>query len=133
MADPMTDYDSLRARAVSGLSSKTDEARRKVYERACTSLEERLRALEPPISETELVQQKLELEAAIIRVELQFVVSRSSSGRVACRGVVVRALWRKEGLARRADFRMSSRRYARPWSVEEPSVALVLKDGRGCG
>ena len=65
------------ARAVSGLSSKTDEARRTVYERARTSLEERLRALEPPLSETELAQQKLEHEAAIIRVELQFVECRS--------------------------------------------------------
>jgi uncharacterized protein (DUF58 family) len=61
----------LLPRAVSGLSSKTDEARRAVYERVRSALEERLRTLGPPISETELAR---DLEAAIIRVELQFIV-----------------------------------------------------------
>jgi len=70
----MADYYSVIARAVSALPSKTDEDRRAVYERARKALEERLRALDPPLPETELAQQKCDLEAAIIRVELQFLV-----------------------------------------------------------
>jgi hypothetical protein len=66
--------DSVIAQAISNLSSKTDGARCAVYERARTALEERLRTLEPPISEAQLAQQKCDLEAAIIGVELQFVV-----------------------------------------------------------
>ena len=73
MAAP-DNYYSVIARAVSGLRSNTDEARCAIYERARTALEERLRTLDPPMPETELAEQKLELEVAIIRVELQFVV-----------------------------------------------------------
>ena len=65
MADPY----SLIARAVSRLPSKTDEARRAIYERARTALQESLRTLDPPISEAELANAQFALEAAIRRVE----------------------------------------------------------------
>jgi hypothetical protein len=63
------DYYSIIARAVSRLPSKTDEARHGIYERARTALQEKLRTLDPPISEAELANAQFALEAAIRRVE----------------------------------------------------------------
>jgi hypothetical protein len=65
----MADYYSLIAGGVSRLPNKTDEARRAIYERARTALQESLRALDPPISEADLANAHFELEAAIGRVE----------------------------------------------------------------
>ena len=66
--DPsVADYYSPIARAVSRLPSKTDEARRAVYERARTALQESSRTLE--ISEAELANAQAALDAAIRRVE----------------------------------------------------------------
>jgi hypothetical protein len=76
----MADYYSVVARAVSGLPSKTDEARRAVYERARTALQERLRTLDPPISETELANEQFALEAAIRRVEMESLFSDMRRG-----------------------------------------------------
>jgi hypothetical protein len=63
----MADYYSLIARAVSRLPSNTDEARRAIYERARTALQESSRTLE--ISEAEQANAQFALEAAIRRVE----------------------------------------------------------------
>jgi hypothetical protein len=63
----MADYHSAIARAVSNLPNKTDEARRAIYERARTALQESSRTLE--ISEAELANAQFALEAAIRRVE----------------------------------------------------------------
>ena len=65
----MDDYYSIIARAVSRLPSKTDEARHGIYERARTALQATLRTHDPPISEAELANAQLALEAAIRRVE----------------------------------------------------------------
>lgn len=65
----MDDYYSIIARAVSRLPSKTDEARQGIYERARTALQEKLRTLDPPLSEAELANAQFALEAAIRRVE----------------------------------------------------------------
>ena len=62
----MADFYSAITRAVSNLPNKTDEARRAIYERARTALQESSRTLE--ISEAELASAKLALEAAIRRV-----------------------------------------------------------------
>jgi hypothetical protein len=72
MAD-YSDYYSVIARAVSDLPSNTEEARRAVYERARTAFQERLRTLDPPISEPEIAHQQLKLEVAIQRVEMETV------------------------------------------------------------
>jgi hypothetical protein len=77
----MADYYSLIARAVSRLPNKTDEARRAIYERARTALQESLRALDPPISEVELANAQSALEAAIRRVE-QDVAIETAVGRM---------------------------------------------------
>jgi hypothetical protein len=67
MAD-YSDYYSVIARAISGLPSKTDEARHAIYERARTVLQKRF---DPPISETDLAIERFALEAAIQRVETE--------------------------------------------------------------
>ena len=66
-----SDYYFLIARAISGLPSKTEEARSAVYERARTALQKRLSAFDPPISETDLAIERFALEAAIQRVETE--------------------------------------------------------------
>jgi hypothetical protein len=63
----MADYYSLMARAVSRLPSNTDEARRAIYERERTALQESSRTLE--ISDAEQANAQFALEAAIRRVE----------------------------------------------------------------
>src|SRR5215831_1081325 len=77
----MADYYSLIARAVSRLPGKTDEARRAIYERARTALQESLRTLDPPLSEAELANAQSALEAAIQRVE-QDVAIETAVGRM---------------------------------------------------
>ena len=67
MAD-YSDYYSVIARAISGLPSKTDEARHAIYEHARRVLQKRF---DPPISETDLAIERFALEAAIQRVETE--------------------------------------------------------------
>ena len=77
----MDDYYSLIARAVARLASKDDEARRAIYERARSAVQESLRALDPPISEAELANVQSALEEAIQRVE-QDVAIETAVGRM---------------------------------------------------
>jgi hypothetical protein len=77
----MADYYSLTARAVSRLPDKTNEARRAIYERARTALQESLRTLDPPISEAELANAQSALEVAIRNVE-QDVQIETAVGRM---------------------------------------------------
>ena len=70
----MVDYYSLIARAVSVLPNKTEEARRAVYDRARTAIQEKLRTFDPPISEPEIERVRVQLEAAIMRVEIKFIL-----------------------------------------------------------
>src|SRR5271157_4409243 len=65
----MTDYHPLIARAVEGLDKSSGEARRALYERARTALITQLRAIEPPLSESEITKERLALEDAIRKVE----------------------------------------------------------------
>jgi hypothetical protein len=72
------DYYSVIALAVSRLPSegtsgaprKTDEARHEIYERARTALQEGLRGLDPPLSETVIANEQAALDAAIRTVEV---------------------------------------------------------------
>jgi hypothetical protein len=63
-------YYSVIALAVSRLPSKTDEARREIYERARTALQEGLRGLDPPLSETVIANEQAALDAAICTLEV---------------------------------------------------------------
>jgi hypothetical protein len=71
----MADYHSVIASAVSRLPSKTDDARRAIYERARTALRETLRNYDPPLSEAELANEEAALDAAIGTVEVDFLFS----------------------------------------------------------
>jgi hypothetical protein len=64
------DYYSVIALAVSRLPSKTDEARHEIYNRARTALQEGLRGLDPPLSETVIANEQAALDAAIRTVEV---------------------------------------------------------------
>jgi len=62
----MADYYSVIATAVSRLLSQTDEARRAIYDRARTALQEALRDYEPPL----LAKEQAALDEAIRTVEV---------------------------------------------------------------
>jgi hypothetical protein len=75
----MADYHSIIARAVSRLPSKTDEARRAIYDRARTALRETLCNFDPPLSETELANEEAALDETIGVVEVDFLFSEIRS------------------------------------------------------
>jgi hypothetical protein len=68
-----TDCYSLLALAVSRLPTKTDEARHALYERARTTLKEKLRSHDRPVSATGQTTAEYRLEAAIRKVEMELV------------------------------------------------------------
>ena len=58
----MADYYPLIARAIAGLDpSAPGESRRALYERARTALIAQLRSVQPPLSESEITRERLEL------------------------------------------------------------------------
>lgn len=67
----MTDYLPLLSRAVSGLEPNSGEVRRAVYDRARQALVKQLRAMNPPLAESEITRERLALEEAIRRIETQ--------------------------------------------------------------
>jgi hypothetical protein len=76
----MIDYHVLILRTVAGLHPNTEETRREVYERTRASLAKHLQALNPPLSESERMQQRLALEEAFRRVEAE-VAKAAQTGR----------------------------------------------------
>jgi hypothetical protein len=68
----MADYHPLIARAVEGLSDRSPDMRRAVYERARTALLGQLRSLDPPLSEADIERESVSLDDAIRRVEASF-------------------------------------------------------------
>src|SRR5262249_51646973 len=68
-ANAMIDYHALILRAVAGLEPNTEETRGLVYERTRAALAAHLQALNPPLSESDRMQQRLALEEAFRRVE----------------------------------------------------------------
>jgi hypothetical protein len=66
----MTDYLPLLSRAVSNLE-KSPEGRRAVYDRARQALVNQLRSMNPPLAEAEITRERLALEEAIRRAEMQ--------------------------------------------------------------
>jgi hypothetical protein len=76
----MIDYHALILRAVADLNPNTDETRRLVYERTRAALANHLQTLNPPLGESERMQQRLALEEAFRRVEAE-VAKATQSGR----------------------------------------------------
>ena len=65
----MAEYYAVLKKAVSGLSVDSSDARRSVYEKARNALIGQLKAIDPPLTTSEISRQRLELEEAIRRVE----------------------------------------------------------------
>src|SRR5713101_8877710 len=75
----MADYYPLIAKAVSGLDKSTGEARRALYDRARTALLAQLRGVEPALSEPDITRERLALEEAIRKAEVE-AADRSRNG-----------------------------------------------------
>ncbi len=67
----MADYYPLIARAVAGLDNNTGENRRALYERARAALVNQLRGVDPPLDESDITRERLALEEAIRRLEVE--------------------------------------------------------------
>src|SRR4029079_10422854 len=67
----MADYYPLIARAVSGLDKNTGENRRALYERARAALVNQLRGVEPSLEESDITRERLALEEAIRKLEVE--------------------------------------------------------------
>ncbi len=67
----MADYYPLIARAVAGLEKNTGENRRALYERARAALVNQLRGVEPALDESDITRERLALEEAIRKLEVE--------------------------------------------------------------
>ncbi len=65
----MTDFYPMVLAAVSKLDPNTEEARWALYQRARAALADRLRDLEPPLSEQRIMEERLAFEEAVRRAE----------------------------------------------------------------
>jgi hypothetical protein len=65
----MVDYYSILTRAVAALRPNTSEQRRDLYDRAHMTLVDKLRTVDPTLSDPALIAEREALEAAIQRVE----------------------------------------------------------------
>lgn len=65
----MAEYYAVLKKAVGGLAMDSSDARRAVYEKARNALIGQLKAIDPPLTTSEISRQRLELEEAIRRVE----------------------------------------------------------------
>ena len=68
----MADFYPILARAVAGLPDTSSQARQAVYERARAALLAQLRSLNPPLSEAEIMRERLSLDEAAARVEADY-------------------------------------------------------------
>ncbi|CAM5210478.1 Histidine kinase OS=Bosea thiooxidans OX=53254 GN=SAMN05660750_02486 PE=4 SV=1 [Bosea thiooxidans] len=68
----MADFYPILARAVAGLPDNSPETRRAIYDRARTALVAQLRGLDPPLSEAEIMRERLALDEAVARIEADY-------------------------------------------------------------
>lgn len=71
----MADFHPILARAIAGLTDKSPEARRSVYDRARTALVAQLRSLDPPLSEADITRERLSLDEAVSRIEAEIALA----------------------------------------------------------
>ena len=76
----MADYYPLISRALDGLSDKTPDMRRAVYERARGALMAQLQSLDPPLPAAEITRERLALDEAIDRIEAEYALGEASFG-----------------------------------------------------
>lgn len=71
----MADFHPILARAIAGLTDKSPEARRAVYDRARAALLAQLRSLDPPLSEADITRERLSLDEAVSRIEAEIALA----------------------------------------------------------
>lgn len=76
----MAEYYALLTRAVGRLQPNTEGSRREVYVKARNALIQQLKAIQPPLSPSEISKQRLELEEAIRKVEREMAGGASPAG-----------------------------------------------------
>jgi hypothetical protein len=74
----MADYYPLISRALDGLSDKSPDMRRAVYERARSALVAQLQSLTPPLPAAEITRERLALDEAIDRLEAEYALGEAS-------------------------------------------------------
>ncbi|WP_186419761.1 histidine kinase [Bosea sp. CS1GBMeth4] len=73
----MADFHPILARAIAGLTDKSPEARRAVYDRARAALLAQLRSLDPPLSEADITRERLSLDEAVSRIEAEIALAEA--------------------------------------------------------
>src|SRR5215218_8951485 len=74
----MADYYPLISRALDGLSDKSPDTRRAVYDRARGALMAQLQSLDPPLAPAEITRERLALDEAIERVEAEYALGEAA-------------------------------------------------------
>ncbi|HEY8268498.1 MAG TPA: hypothetical protein VIG34_07560 [Xanthobacteraceae bacterium] len=77
----MPDYYPLLTRALSGLDRNTREARLAVYDRARQALLKQLRGVTPPLAEAEIPRERLVLEEAIKKIDIETARKEAQAAR----------------------------------------------------
>jgi len=67
----MADYFQTVSLAIARLAKNDSESRQALYGRARVALVEQLREINPPLSDTQLISEQIDLETAIRKVESQ--------------------------------------------------------------
>jgi hypothetical protein len=75
----LADYYPLILQAVSRLETNTAETRGKIYDRARTTMLQRLRGVPPSLTESDILREQLAIEKAIQKVETESVRHLSAS------------------------------------------------------
>lgn len=73
----MTEYYQLISRSVAALKTNTGESRRALYDRARAAQVNQLRKADPPLTKSDFDRERLSLEAAIRRVEIDAAIERA--------------------------------------------------------
>jgi len=77
----MADYFQTVALAVARLAKNGSENRQALYGRARAALVEQLREITPPLSDTQLINEQIDLEKAIRKVESQHTAASDAKAR----------------------------------------------------
>jgi len=76
----MAEYYALLTKAVGRLQPNTEGSRREIYVKARNALIQQLKAIQPPLSPSEISKQRLELEEAIRKVERDMAGGAPAAG-----------------------------------------------------
>src|ERR1044071_4831747 len=83
----MADYYPVLTRAIGALETSTAKPRRAVYERARQAIVKQLRSYDPPLSESEITKERLNLEEAVRRIEAENRAAQNANAAQAASGV----------------------------------------------